>query len=543
MRYPGMILLLLAASLVGCQVLNPPTPTPTLTPTPSPTITPSATHTETLIPSATFTATPTLTPSETPTATLTPTETFTPSPVPTASSTPFSTEEFKNDNATLLDIPEGIAAGLNAPRVAFLNLNDAQTISNLATALPNTNIITLYYGSPTNPADRVAVLEITSEIPDQFFLAPRGNAVAYLVDDPDPRGLASGLYVADLASQVTARLLDVDSVAPRGLSSEPAFSPDGTLLLLTVESGYDLDIVGVDVVNAALTRHVVIGGGAYDWSPVWSPDGRYIAFLSDRAACPSWIPGDPSVTDPSQICDANTAAAPTAGNIFVLEVATGEITQVSDEYVAEPPRWVNNRQIAFATGSSDDPLLNPTRRLWLATLGGVTQEITLRAATDPVFSSDVWSPDGGLTLFHNTTSGANQIVLARTDSTPVTLSDELIFPRYSLVTSWSPDGTRVALGGIGGQCPYGRTVIDVTTTLRDSAFAFTARSGPQPGMCEPAFSPDGLYIAFTGVLPRATGAADGRVDVYTVNNNGFDQVNITGNLRGQVVLLGWVGAP
>jgi Tol biopolymer transport system component len=497
----------------------------------------------TLTPSATFTATPTLTPSLTPTETPTPTATLTPTPTPTASNTPFSTLEFRNDNATLLDIPDGIRAGLNAPRVAFLNVNNAQNISNLATALPNTNIVTLYYGSPANPADRAAILEITTENPDQFFLAPRGNAMAYLVDDPDPRGLGSGLYVADLASQVTARLLDVNTVAPRGLVSVPAFSPDGALLLLTVESGYDLDIVGVDIANAALTRRVVIGGGAYDWSPVWSPDGRRVAFLSDRASCPSWIPADPAVEDASRICDANVTPAPTAGQVHVLDVATGEIALVSDEYVSEPPRWVNNRQIAFTTGASDDPLLNPTRRLWLATLGGATREITLPNVTDPVFSSDVWSPDGGLTLFHNTTGAANQIALLRTDGTPVTISDELIFPRFSLVASWSPDNTRIALGGIGGQCPYGRTVIDVNATLADGSFAYTAQAGPQPGMCQPVFSPDGAYIAFTGVLPRATGAADGRVDVYTVNANGFAQVNLTGNLRGQVVLLGWVGGP
>lgn len=541
MRYPAMILLFLAASLVGCQVLNPPTPTPTptLTLTPSPTITPSLT----LTPSATFTETPTLTPSLTPTVTLTPSATLTPTLLPTATNTPFSTLEFRNDNATLLDIPEGIRAGLTTPRVAFLNLNNVQNISNLATALPNTNVVTLYYGAPGNPSDRVAILEITTENRNQFFFAPRGNALAYLVDDPDPRGLGSGLYVADLASQVTARLLNVNSVAPRGLTSIPAFSPDGALLLLTVESGYDLDIIGVDITNAALTRRIVIGGGAYDWSPVWSPDGRYIAFLSDRVSCPSWIPADPAVAETSRICDANVDAAPTAGQVHLLEVATGQITQISDEYVAEPPRWVNNRQLVFVTGGSDDPLLNPTRRLWMATLGGATREITLPNVTDPVFSSDIWSPDGGLTLFHNTTGGANQIALLRTDGTPVTLSNELIFPRFSLVASWSPDNTRIALGGIGGQCPYGRTVIDVNTTLTQGSFAYTAQAGPQPGMCQPTFSSDGAYIAFTGVQPRATGAADGRVDVYTVNANGFDQVNLTGNLRGQVVLLGWVGRP
>jgi Tol biopolymer transport system component len=539
-NFRAIIVITLASLTVGCEALNPPTPTPTPSPTATFTPQPTATLTPSITPSPTATLTPSLTPSITPSATAT----LTPSLTPTASNTPAPVAQFRNDSTTLLTIPEALRGGAPSPRVAYVNINNAQNISNLATAQPNTNVITLYYGSPTNPSDRAVILEITSEITDQFYLAPRGNALAYVARDPLGTERGTGLFVADLSSQISARLLGLDGLDQRGLVSPPAFSPDGRTLLLTINSGYDLDIVAVTIANAALTRSVLIGGGAYDWSPAWSPDGRYVAFLSDRATCPSWIPGDPGLTDPTAGCDANFDPAPTTGQIHLLEVATGTITRLAEQQVAEAPRWINNRQVAFGTGVvSDDPLVTPTRQLWLATIGGETVEVGLAGVADPLYSSEIWSPDGGLALFHNTTRGANQIALVRADGTQVALSDALIFPRYGLVASWSRDGSRLAVGGSGGQCPYGRTVIDVPATLAGGAFVYSAQSGPQPGMCAPAYSPDGAFIAFTGVIPRATGAADGRADIFTVNANGFDQVNLTGALRGQVVLLGWVGTP
>jgi Tol biopolymer transport system component len=56
-------------------------------------------------------------------------------------------------------------------------------------------------------------------------------------------------------------------------------------------------------------------------------------------------------------------------------------------------------------------------------------------------------------------------------------------------------------------------------------------------MCDPAFSSDGAFIAFTGVNPRV----DGRIDVYYANSNGFGANNLTVDLKGQVDFIGWVG--
>lgn len=529
MRLPRLVIpvLALALALVGCTGLAAPTPTPTVTPTATLTPTMTATATQTLPPTATFTASPS------PTATLTPTVTFTPTLQPTASNTPEAVAQFLNDNSALLEIPAEIRDGIESPYVAFLNTNDRETIGNLSTASPQTNLVTLYYSSPASPAGRVPIIEVRSEDSSNFYISRDGSAVAYLLDDP--LGLTSGLYVIDVSIGLNVRAIPLSSLVQRGRASIPQWSPDGRTLAIALATGYDIDIFLLDL--ASFTWRNITNVGAYDWHPVWSPDGTRIAFLSDRANCPSWIPGQQNA------CDSNFDIPPTAGNVYVLDIESGEVTRVSDLAVTEPPTWVNNTRLSLAVTDPTDPL-SPERALWLADLTtGAVRELGEGAGDTPIYSGEAWSADGTKVIFLDSSTGANRVVLMRDDGTVIASTDALSFPRFGMVASWSPDGTRIALGGTGGQCPYGRVMIDVTTTETNGSFGYSAAPGaPQPtSMCSPAFASNSQLAAFIGITGSAQGAADGRADVYTVNNNGFGQVNLTGNLRGNVRLLGWVG--
>lgn len=528
MQLTRLLLLILTFALVGCSGLASPSPTPTITPT----VTQTATLT--LTPSITPTATATFTPSPSPTITLTPTATWTPTLTPTASNTPEPVAQFLNDNSSLLEIPDDIRDGIETPYVAFLNTNDRETIGNLSTASPQTNLVTLYYAPANNLSGRVQIIEVRSEDASNFYVAPNGMAVAYLLDDP--LGLTSGLYVIDISIGLNVRAVPMTSLVQRGRTSLPQWSPDGRTLAIALATGYDIDIFTLDL--ASFTWRNVTQSGAYDWHPVWSPDGSRIAFLSDRANCPSWIPGD------SNACDTNFDVPPTAGNVYVLEVSTGEVTRVSDLAVTEPPVWVTDTRLSLAVTNPADPL-SPERALWLADLstGSVRQMRASSNDSQPIYSGEAWSPDGTKLIVLDSSGGANRVVLLRDDGTLIASDERLTFPRFGMVASWSPDGARIALGGLVGQCPYGRVVIDTALTETNGSFAYTAAPGvPQPNsMCSPTFSRNSQFAAFMGVTGSATGAVDGRADVYIVNNNGFGQANLTGNLRGNVRLLGWVG--
>lgn len=526
------VCLLLMATLTACNLgAAEPTPTlePSLTPTDAATTTPSPTATVTLTPSVTPT------PTATATATLTPTATQTPTVTPTATITPEPVALFLTDNSRLLDIPANNRDGLDFPHVAYVVSNDRETITNLSTAQPNTTLTTLYYAAPSNPAGRIPIIEVRTEAPDQFYISPDGSAFAYVLDDP--LGLASGLYVADVTTGISIRVSNLPSLTQRGRFSPPTFSPDGRRMAVAVGTGYDIDIFIYDLNTASWAN--LTGSGSFDWMPVWSPDGRTIAFLSDRPDCPTWQPAAEGG------CDLATTAPSEGGYVFAFDLQTGQLRQLSQEPVIERPTWVNSRLLAYVVSDPDD-ILSEARELYLAdVLAGTSRPVMLQGASaGTIYTSEAWSRDGSLVLVQVSSGGQSEVVLMRTeDGTALARTTDLNFPRFGMQASWNIDGTRVAVGGVSGQCPYGRVMIDVTATLAGGRFVYTASPlPPNPNsMCAPVFNQRGNAVAFMGATFGGTNAIDGRLDVYTVDSNGYSQQPYTGSLRGSIRLLGWVG--
>ena len=505
--------------LSGCSALGQAAPTATATP--------SRTATATLVPSPSATASSTASPTEIPspsaspepTASATVTASVTPSFTP--SITPMRVGGFVFDNWAVVDVPESIKDGIGSPLIAFISLNNRVSIANLATALPFTGIQTLYFASPTRSFSRIAVLEVDADARLEVLLEEGGRALAYVMRDGDPR--RDGLYILDLVSGFSARVLPGENpLVQRGFYSPPDWSPEGDQLALAVATGYEIDIYVYAKDGSGRTN--ITNHGAYDLFPRWSPDGRYIAFVSDRADCPSWIPGEPG------FCDAMKRLPPTSGQVYLYEVASGDVGQISEATVSEAPYWISADLLGFASGDPFD-LLNAQRRIWRANVvTGEVREVALAGSGDSAsYLSETWSPGGNAVLVQIADSG-NRVVLLNGAGGLIGQDADLDFPRYGMVASWSPDGNRLAIGGASGQCPFG-------VRVKNSAFGNVARGGVPPTMCNPAYSPDGNFIAFSGVNPRV----DGRNDVYVAGANGFGAVSLTADLRGQVELIGWVG--
>lgn len=484
---------------------NPPTATETDTAQPTPTSTATLAPTATTTPTATATSTPTATHTAIPTSTVTPT------PVSTA----LPANQVVYDNLDTVDIPDNIRDGIDGPRVVFITQNDRDTVSNLSTAQPTNDLETVYYASPTVPGNRVAILEIRTSTGNQIFPAPAGNAIAYFVPDINP-----GIYVLDVAFELTQRILAMPSLTQRGFFSPPAWAPDGSRLTVAREDGYELDIYDYELSTGGWTN--LTDHPAMDLWPVWSPDGRYLAFVSDRDICASWIPTDTNACDP----DSDSF---NGGHVHVLDTTTNAVTKLSNQLVTEQEslRWINERQVVFAGG---DPLalLTPTRTLWI---GDVTTGSARQVPTPTDLSlSDAWSPDGNLVLYQSA-GETSQVILSNTSGEVITTFDELGFARFSMVTDWSRDGSSIVIGGSGGQCPYGVRVLDGST------YNFLTRGRTPPSMCSPIYSPDSQFIAYTGINPTI---ADGRTNIYVANANGRGAINITGDLRGATIVVGWV---
>ncbi len=437
------------------------------------------------------------------------------------SSTPGDTVGFTLDNWEFLTLPTELIDGLSRPYVAFVNQNDRDDSGAEAlTPQPATGVQTLYFSPPDNRAFRIPIIDMPASTGDQVFLAAAGNAVAYFVE-PGSTSVAPGLYLLDIPGGYSQRALPMTSLVQRGFYNEPAWAPDGSRVAVVLATEYATDVFTIGREGA--NPENLTASGSYDFWPTYSPDGRYLAFVSDRLTCPTWVPNLPDT------CDNTGTPPPIGGQLYVLDLTTDELRMMSDVELSDPPTWINPTQIAFASGNP--AFGDAERKLYLADVNtGRLRVVEPPAAGQPFMLAEAWSPDGRRVLYQSA-GEVTEIVLADISGEIVGRVAELTYPRFGMSASWAPSGDQVAVGGLNGQCPFGSTVLDLD-------FSFVARSNPPPSMCAPIYSPDGANIAFSGVNINRL---DGRFDVYVSNPNGFASVNLTGDLRGQMQLLGWVG--
>ena len=406
---------------------------------------------------------------------------------------------------------------LSEQYLIILNINDRSSEGNLATALPDTEQGRLYYIPARVPQIRHIVNEMHASALDEIYPAADGAALAYFQDE---EGGAS-LYVLSLEQGFRLRVLSLAERAPRGIRVMPSWSPDGRQLAIAIANEYEMDIYALELEKyewRPLTR-----GGGYDFHPAWSPDGRHLAYLSDREQCPSWQPAS------ANTCNTVDANPPRRGQLYLLDLNSGEDRRISEIWLDEPPRWLDEHRLAYPSGA--DLLADEAQgNLWITDIrDGATRNLFADAGSDaPIPLDTFWSANGDAVVFQDANPG-NRILLMNADGRQLGIQADYQFPRYGLAVAWRPDGQRLAMGGVNGQCPYGVLVFN-----RELIPLTGETSLP---MCEPRFSPDGAFLAFEGI----TIGLDGRLDVYRASALGYGAINLTEALRGTNRLIGWAG--
>jgi serine/threonine-protein kinase len=122
------------------------------------------------------------------------------------------------------------------------------------------------------------------------------------------------VYLAGKDAAQTWPLMWLDSsgkmqplIATPGVYLLPRFSPDGRRLALAISSSSGDDIYSYDLQRETMTR-LTFGGHAQ--IPVWTPDGKHIAFQSSGSGVGiSWVRSDGS-GEPQQLLVAQSNIAP-----------------------------------------------------------------------------------------------------------------------------------------------------------------------------------------------------------------------------------------
>jgi serine/threonine-protein kinase len=367
--------------------------------------------------------------------------------------------------------------------------------------------------------------------------APARAAGPIIWSQWSPDGQTAAYVVAD------SIFLKPAGAAPRFLATSTSvtgcrWSPDGTRLVCAAGNAYFL-MVGALFGNLAPSwiesfdvrsgaRMVLTDSAGINHSPVWSPDGRFIYYVSDRDG-PSdiyRIPAGESRTTPERLtvglgaqslsltADGRRLAYNvyrTVGNIWSVPFGSRPMSLRAAVQVTRGNQSVENPSVS-ADGKLVyfDSDLSGTSQLYRVPAAGGEQE---RLTTDNYqdFSPGV-SPDGHTVAFHSTRTGSRDVfVLSLDDGTVMRVTDtqdQEVLPR------WSPDGQTLAW-----------SIIGVNSGIR------LARRGPDGSFgkpverlgwgISPSFSPDGRWIVFGSapvgvrrlfVMPADSGAPRSPVD-------------------------------
>ena len=243
----------------------------------------------------------------------------------------------------------------------------------------------------------------------------------------------------------------------RGYES-PRFSPDGKRVVVAVQDGVQRDLWIADVASGMVTR---LTSGLPGASPVWTPDGRRIAFSTTRRAPPGfwWAPSDASApAEPFLV----TGAVVQFGGVFTPDgrIFIYTASDLPSRRIELLYRRVDGTDTTTHTLVSDGffntaPTLSPDGR-WLAYASNVSGAVQVYVRPFPGpgprvqvsvdgGGSPVWSRDGTQIFYAGTKQLLSAVVV--TSPTFAVTSRRVVFDGGYAFEGFdvSPDGTQFLL--------------------------------------------------------------------------------------------------
>jgi Tol biopolymer transport system component len=356
--------------------------------------------------------------------------------------------------------------------------------------------------------------------------SPDGRELAFatypVFDSPYDRPNPSELFAVSLADGRTRLITRDDAV-------QPAWSPHGHRIAFwgLEKGGSRRDLWTVPAGGGPAVP--VTGDEAVDWSPAWSPDGRYLYFSSDRGGSMNlWrvaidersgrVGSQPErVTTPAAFAHHASFARRGGRLAYVSTGVEQELQRVrfdpsAGRVAGEPqPLARDLRRLASPDVSPDGEWVvysqtEPQEDLLLSRIDGSER----RALTSDAYRDrgPRFSPDGQRIVFYSNRGGHYEVWTVARDGSDVrqhTRDPERRNARYPV---WSPDGSRLLFcrPGITGEIVAVHGSLDAPP-LRD----LPPFLDPDFGFVGLDWSPDGSLIA--GMLASAAGERGG-IAVY-----------------------------
>jgi len=258
--------------------------------------------------------------------------------------------------------------------------------------------------------------------------------------------------------------------------------------------------------NSAIVRNAVYGSDGYifndnysDTNPVWSPDGKQIAFISSRD-------GDNDIyvmdADGSNLINLTADPSPLLASLLYM------IDKGNDAWPAWSP---DGSQIVFSSARDNIMMRSVDLNLYLMeTDGSSVRNLTYTGDDEGVAS---WSPTGKELVFAHVQGDYVNLFKITADASQVTqLTDSKFSNNYP---AWSPDGRQIAFESDQDG--------DYEIYLMDSdGGSLIQLTDNHTEEMRPAWSPDGEQLVYLSNL-------DGDGEIFLMDRDGSNPVQLTQN--------------
>ncbi len=342
----------------------------------------------------------------------------------------------------------------------------------------------------------------------------------------------TALVVVNLASGLKRTMPDLYEPA------HPQWSPHGSRIAFWGRLHGNRDIFTVPAQGGQASP--VTQDAFIDWNPVWSPDGQYLYFSSDRGGSMNiWrvrideasgkVLGEPRPLTTPSLYSSQITLSKDGSLAYSQQVLTTNLQKVALDSAREvalgtPVPLTQGFQQVRA------PDISPDGNWLVFSSWGKREDILLmrydgtdlrQLTDDPARDRHPrWSPDGKRVLFYSNRSGNYEAWTIMPDGSGLTQmtrhSKEVLYP------IWSPDGIRIVCT-VFGENPI---LFDAAKPPEQTPATLVPANSPNAHLRVTSWSPDGQKLA--GFLSSGDGRFAG-VAVYTLESHELRQVTKFGS--------------
>jgi Tol biopolymer transport system component len=271
------------------------------------------------------------------------------------------------------------------------------------------------------------------------------------------RRIAAGVVGIAIALVILAALGTKGILTNRKPARKPSITPSEIFPGFR-QTPHEVDVIGLD----GSTIQTFSGLPPDAFSPVLSPDGNTLAFISDDVAKeprlattgadgsglriltstllamnPVWSP------DGSRIAFIGTRPAPWNKDVYVIDADGTDLRRITRGPSQDwNPEWSpDGKQLVFVRHPASDAEFANSVDVWVVPVAGGTPT---RLTNDPGWNGDpTWAPDGGRIAYVGGHDGSTRILIMDADGS----HKHAIVPRPApyYAPQWSPDGSMIAV--------------------------------------------------------------------------------------------------